>query len=405
MARATMLAGLLREQATDASDPFFALIDALGGGGPAPAIDARDPTGLEFAMLHAAKAPPPAAAAASPNGAVLRAMAFLAETPVDLRLAAAERAYDSGIITDDELIELYNAVGFPAERIKAPFAAADAEWGPSTRALLIRTAATQANPVARAETLQRALALAAKQGGRDALLRIGGIVVRDIDQGAVPAGFVPDAVRMLFAVGASDTASVWTQRIQVDPAARDGAAALWPLAEIAGAPAAAWDSAAFANWLDAARKAAPDAADSRAALLISLCSGLGTTIPSTDWAAAMATDPVQRPAPGAVVLRLLSEAAAGKRVGETVLLALIAIGEGGPANAHPLALASALSALSATGLDHDARALALEAALAAGLLTPARRFPVTAKHSWKCLPPSAAQRRTRAMPTRPICCM
>jgi len=367
MARAAMVAGLLREQASDAGDPFFALIDALGGGGAPPVIDARDPTGLQLAMLHAAHAAPPAAAAGSPNGAVLRAMAFLAEAPVEVRLAAAERAYVSGVVTDDELIELYNAVGFPAERIKAPFAAAESEWGPSTRALLIRTAATQANPAARAETLQRALALAAKKGGRDALLRIGGIVVRDLDQGTVPRGFVPDAVRMLFAAGANDTAAVWMQRVQVDPSARDAAMALWPLAEIAGAPTAAWDSDAYANWLGAARKTAPDTADSRAALLVSLCSALGTTIPNTDWAAAMATDSVPRPAPGPVVLRLLSQAAAEKRVGETVLLALVAVGEGGPANAHPFALARAISALSAIGLDREARALALEAALTAGL--------------------------------------
>ena len=67
------------------------------------------------------------------------------------------------------------------------------------------------------------------------------------------------------------------------------------------------------------------------------------------------------------MLRLLSHAATDKRVGESVLLSLVMIGEGGPAQAHPIALSSTLSALGAIGLEREARALAIEAALAAGL--------------------------------------
>jgi hypothetical protein len=366
VARATMLAGLMREQASDAADPFFDLIDALGGGA-APKLDARDPTGLQLAMLRAAKAAPPSAAVASPNGAVLRALAFSADAPAETRLGAAERAYVSGMITEEDIIELYNTVGFAAARIKSPFAAAESEWGPTTRALLIRTAAAAANAAVRVKTLQRTFAIAAKKGGRDALLPISAIVVRDLDQGAIPRGFMADAVRVLFAAGDAEDAALWMQRVQTDPAAREAALELWPLAQIAAAPALGWDSAAFAAWLAAARKAAPAAVDARAALLVSLCSGLGAQIPNNDWAAAMGKDAVQRAAPSPVLLRLLSHAATDKRVGETVLLSLAMIGEAGPAQAHPIALSSTLSALGAIGLDREARALAIEAALAAGL--------------------------------------
>lgn len=364
VARATMLAGLMREQASDAADPFFDLIDALGGGA-APKLDVRDPTGLQLAMLRAAKAAPPSAAVESSNGAVLRALAFSPEAPAETRLGAAERAYVSGMITEEDIIELYNTVGFAAGRIKSPFAAAESEWGPTTRALLIRTAAAAANPAVRVETLQRTFAIAAKRGGRDALLPISAIVVRDLDPGAIPRVFMPEAVRVLFAAG--EDGAPWMDRVQNDPAARTTALELWPLAQIAGAPALGWDSEAFAAWLAAARKAAPAAVDARAALLVSLCSGLGAQIPNSDWAAAMGKDAVQRAAPSPVLLRLLSHAATDKRVGETVLLSLVMIGEAGPAQAHPIALSSTLSALGAIGLDRDARALAIEAALAAGL--------------------------------------
>lgn len=56
-----------------------------------------------------------------------------------------------------------------------------------------------------------------------------------------------------------------------------------------------------------------------------------------------------------------------ERIGETVLLALIAIGENGPANMEVGALSDVLKALSAVGLKEEARRLALEAALTNGL--------------------------------------
>lgn len=358
MARATVVAGLMREQSSDAGDPFFMLIDALASGA-APAIDARDPTGLQLAMLRAASAPPPASAVSSRNGAVLRSIAYAAESPAEARLAAAERAYVSGILADEDIVELYNAAGFPAERIKAPLAGAEDEWGPITRALLIRTAASEANLAARSEILQRTLAIATRKGGRDAVLRVGGIVARDIDPGLAPRGFAPDGVRMLLAAGSVEPAIAWIGR-----ADGDAAVALWPYARLIDG---GWNSAAFAKWLAELRKSSPDAAQSRAALLVSLCAGLGATIPNSDWVAAMPMDAAPRPAPGPVLLKLLEQAAAEKRVGETVLLAAMAIGEAGPAEAHPYALSTAIAALKAIGLAREAHMIALEAALAAGL--------------------------------------
>ena len=64
-------------------------------------------------------------------------------------------------------------------------------------------------------------------------------------------------------------------------------------------------------------------------------------------------------------LLALSDAAAAGRRGETVVLAALALGDA--AEPHPLALGYAVSALRAVGLGADARALALEAAVAAGL--------------------------------------
>ena len=55
------------------------------------------------------------------------------------------------------------------------------------------------------------------------------------------------------------------------------------------------------------------------------------------------------------------------RVGEIILLSLIALGEGGPGQAGPIVLSQVMHSLSVIGLDAEVRALALEAVVAAGL--------------------------------------
>ena len=52
---------------------------------------------------------------------------------------------------------------------------------------------------------------------------------------------------------------------------------------------------------------------------------------------------------------------------ETVLLALYALGSDGPGGANPIMLSRAIASLRLIGLDGEARALAIEAAIAAGV--------------------------------------
>ena len=55
------------------------------------------------------------------------------------------------------------------------------------------------------------------------------------------------------------------------------------------------------------------------------------------------------------------------RVGETILLSLLVLGEAGPAQANPTVLHKVIKSLRNVGLDREARALAVEAAVASGL--------------------------------------
>jgi hypothetical protein len=62
---------------------------------------------------------------------------------------------------------------------------------------------------------------------------------------------------------------------------------------------------------------------------------------------------------------LRDAARAGQR-GETVALAMLALGDAGPAGASALTLGLVVRALRAVGLDDDARAIALEALIEGG---------------------------------------
>ncbi|PPR21998.1 MAG: hypothetical protein CFH39_01488, partial [Alphaproteobacteria bacterium MarineAlpha10_Bin2] len=59
--------------------------------------------------------------------------------------------------------------------------------------------------------------------------------------------------------------------------------------------------------------------------------------------------------------------AASEAGAETVLLALLGLGAGGPENSGLVTLGETITGLRAVGLDRDAQAIAVEAALAGGL--------------------------------------
>jgi hypothetical protein len=103
-------------------------------------------------------------------------------------------------------------------------------------------------------------------------------------------------------------------------------------------------------------------------MVLSLLAALGDPIAPADWVPLLGLpQPAPPPAGSAPILVELTRAAAAKRLGETVLLALVGLEQGDRLTQNPAVLARAVSALCAVGLEADARALAVEAALASGV--------------------------------------
>ena len=361
---------LLREQKI--SDPaFFAAADALNGIRPGKLDSLPMANPLTLAMARAAKlAIPESAVGATQPPAILRTIALMPSASLEARLAAAERAEAVGALDTEALRQLYASLTFTPQELAAPL---NPTATPRSRALLFRAAEQQALPAAKAEVIAKALSLAGDGTGYFAAARLFAPQIAAIKPAPELAAFAFAAARALFAAQRTDAAMAWVglARSQglASEAAAGTAAALWPLAHLA---AAETDRPTSANVLAAWRKVRSDlpapAAQRRAAVLYGLLAALGDKVPNEDWLALYdAPGVVSALVPRPALWHGLRLAAEDLRLGETVMLGLASIGEPGLTQVDPTDIYQVVSALRLLGLDADARALAVEAAIANGV--------------------------------------
>ena len=376
-AEAALSLDLLRDTGVDDKPFFFAAESMLGMPAKAP-TSLADPSPLQVALYRAAGKPLPADAATSPRPGLLRAVAASPATPIEVRLTAGERAEAMGALAADGLRALYDVTTFTPEQLAAPLGQGDADKGARGRALLFRAAQLQAanSPQAVAEIAARALALAKGGGQYFTAARLYAPLIQAIRPAPELAWFGGPAVRALYASGLAPAAQPWLALLRSPAGGTDGqatATALWPLARLAQAiEDKPLTDAAMAAWRKA--RAAGDggvdiqAVRNRTVLLYSLLAAFGEQRPSEDWAQLVeGPTHVAATLPRPALWQMLRIAADDLRLGETVLLALVSLGEPGPARSEPTTLYRVLSSLRLVGLDEDARALAIEAAIAGDL--------------------------------------
>lgn len=353
--------GMLRE--TGHADPvFLALAEEMLGLPPTGTPSLPAPTPLLLAMLQATGKPMPPDAATSGHPAVLRAVAERGGAKGNPRLVAAEKAERVGVLDDKALAELYAAVEFDAKERARPSAEIAADATPRGRALLYQSVDSEATPATRIETVAQALAAARAQGMYFSAARLYAPLIAAIEPTAQPASFAEAAVRSLLAAGDATAAARW-----LPFAERQGGTAI--LARLAGLPGSeAPTPAVLAGWRSGLRSLPPAQAERQAAVVLGLLSALGDTIAAEDWVRLMGGPPLTSATmPQPALWHALPDAAAAGRRAETALLALVSLGEGGPAAAEPTSLHRIVSALRQVELVDDARALAVEAAIAHGL--------------------------------------
>lgn len=368
--------GLMREQGISDDPTFFSLVDAYAG---AEVAELAVVSPLHFAMLGAVDRPFPPDLIDEASPGLLVAVAQWPGAALDQRVRAAEQAVSLGALDPEALAGLYAEVSFTAEQRDDAIAATEKLDGPGSRALLYQAARQQDRHSLRAEILRAAMESARKDGLYPMAVSVLLPLLAAVPVRPELIWFAETAGRAFYGAGRYEQAGEWftlaRQEAILNPQAAAAVAVLWPYSRLADSPALAWEGDLSA-WR-AARGDDSSAERDRQALLRGAFMALGES-DSLSWVdlvtdneaqAGFAAEPgiSTQPLPNAALLYALAEASEMRRLGETVLLALLVLGENGPVNSHPMALNAALAGLMRAGLQGEARALAIEAAIAKGI--------------------------------------
>jgi hypothetical protein len=355
---ANLALDLMRER-KDADHGFIAAAEVMGGLPPAKLDKLANPGALHLAAFRAAKMPLPADAATGAPPAMLRAIADSTAQTTETRLAAAERAEAMGLLDSDALRKLYT--GLQPSQAEQQAAQSQGDKLAAGRALLLRVALNEAQPVVKADLVSRVLGSAAERGQYPTTARLYAPIIADMKQTPELAPVAATFAKALLIAGRPEAANGWLTLAKQDPAAAKSADDLWLALRLAKPMADPFNADGFKAW-KAAKALGPDAAERRQTVALELLAALGDKVPAAEWLALAQTPGVAGPQPKPALKAMLRAAAEGNHVGETVLLALICLGEGGPDKADPDLLNRVIAALKAVGLERDARDLALEVA-------------------------------------------
>jgi hypothetical protein len=307
--------------------------------------------------------------------AVLVALARDAgNVPFAQRLEAAEKAERAGALAAREVTDLYDDVSVSTGSVDAAIAAAEADPGPLSRAILWRVTEAQTAPADRAQAIAKAMALAEDDETWRQTVRLFAPFLIALDPGQDVDWFAEDAVRGLMAADAFRAARPWLERLRRLEAGGTGEAStvwlrLWAPVRLAGGdPAVSFDDASVARWWAHLRSIDPQQATLRGSAALALMAALGDPVGRDAWRGLVSTPTVDiRGVPETAFAFAIRSVADSRRLGETVMLCVAAPGETPLGEIAIPALADMVRALVAVGLEPEARRLATEAALAHGL--------------------------------------
>jgi hypothetical protein len=417
-----MAVSILRDQGVTGDEAFFTLARALTGDEKAQVQSLIDPTPLQLAMLRAAQQPLPADAVPGASPGILRAEATMANADIEIRLAAAEKAETAGALPTELLSQIYAAIQFSEDELKNWSAQVEKLRGARLSALLFQVATVEVDIQARVKVLHTAWQRARDEGGFGTMARVTHDLTRVIEPSDDLVWASVDIARALLMAGDVKSARRWFDYVRnlvllpkaepqaptpavsaavAEPVAEGTAALpklavaepvalttpvtapverptalaakavldLWPLMQLSDVnKELGWNPQAIDAWFPTQQKLLGEAvAAERSGLLFILLDALGYGLPDATWDGLLQGSlTITAYMPSSALVRSLEGAASNNRLGETVLLGLLALGDVGPRGAAPSTLRTVIQAFNSVGLQAEARTLALEAALGRG---------------------------------------
>lgn len=375
----SQLADTTRELLRDQPAPDSRMRDMLEGwaaGRPATlqSVEGMDP--LAMTLMRESGAVYDGRPAFDADPWHLRALAENPNIRPEVRLRAAEEAVYLGAMPTSLLRHFYRRESGNKRLKKEELLAGidNGDPGPRGRALLIGLVADEPPAATAADMIRRYLE-ATRIHGRPVMgMRVAYPYVRMLTPDRSLIWFSPHAVRTLLLRNDRPSARAWLALLR-DAATTDSSLAeilgrLGPLIWISGLEEPDRDlNRILINWHAMESRRDPAGAAGRTVLALTLLDALGVEIPVSLWQKMIDQIPPDngRNAVATPYLLALDEAAKAQRVGETILLLMLTLGEGDLGQVDPLALSHSVKALNRLGLVMEARALAVEAAVVGGL--------------------------------------
>ncbi|MBI1779335.1 MAG: hypothetical protein HYR63_28715 [Proteobacteria bacterium] len=369
--KADLAARLLPEQGFAEDATFTMLMDALAGNERARLASLVQPRPLDLAMLRAAHRPIPADAASSRDLRLMAAIALSVNAEGPIRLAAGERIEAAGAWSPGDLQKLYASVEVAPEALANAVSAAEMDKGPWGRAILWQAVRQKDSAPARTPFIERALALAGSPQAYAQQARLYAADLAALEPRGELLGLAATLARALEAAGRADAAQRWIGMLEAEaprlPDARRALDGLWLLNTLAQPSAGAWQQERFESWRRSLKGTEAET-EPRIATALILIEASGQKVPPLLWRD-LVTLTTRRPAalPPAGLLPALAAASDERRLAESVALAEIALGETALAEQPAMVLGFLVQRLRAVDFAEEARAFALEAAIAAGL--------------------------------------
>jgi hypothetical protein len=350
-----LTADVIRGEKIDA--PFaLAVLEGAGAGGRAEPALPKEMRALDYRIGEAAGIVWPSELADRADPGLLAVLATAPVLDPSLRLVAAERAARLNLLSPAGLAEQYRAIPHAPDELAQPLATR--QTGALRRSLLARAAEEALAPDRKALALRALLDEARQADLGAAMAQMVAPIVASLPPVPEIAWFAESAVEVLVQAGRSDAARTW---IEAGRGNLDAWRMLAALAEGELLPNGGMGIAHVERLALEGRFEAPVLHR-----LVTVLDALDTQVPIPLWEAASRTpQPTDGHLPATGVLADLKSARDKRDGARTVLRAAQALGPAGAAEANLLALGDVIRALKGVGLDREARALGLEALVAA----------------------------------------
>lgn len=398
---------LLREQNLAQDVMFFELANAIISGATPTEEQLAIPgqaNSLNLALIRIAGAQVPPWFAEADAPSVLKAVAITPDADRETRLTAARGAAMWGALSPEELADIYAGLGISDDEIASVLLEPEIASAGLRLAVIYLAAERQNIAVARAEVLREMWRIAAEHQDWRLAAKLTAPQLRLVQPSPIFVWFAGDAMAVSLAAGKAEQALDWFQvadgRSGGDETVADALTALWPAMRMAASGGTAtqpvgaqarvfdqsgrrnvtvipgatslsavrrerlpWDELRLSDWI-ARQEANGGQGTASVATVLALFDALGEQVSDDFWLRAEATEPVSAAFPALDIWIGLQRAAAAGKVAETVLYALLAVGEEEVSQLHPVAIHSVVGALRRVGLADAARAFALEVAVA-----------------------------------------